>query len=94
MNWRKSSRSIGNGQCVEVMAWRKASGSVGNGACVEAATYRKSSHSIGNGQCVEAASPGPVILVRDSKNPDGPVLPVSLAAWREFTRRIKTGEQA
>jgi hypothetical protein len=35
--WRTSSRSIGNGQCVEVAAnWRKASSSIGNGACVEA----------------------------------------------------------
>ncbi|SEQ96707.1 DUF397 domain-containing protein [Actinokineospora terrae] len=67
--WRKSSFSGGNGgNCVEV--WRKSSFSSGNnGECVE--VWRKSSRSSGNGgECVELA-PG---AIRDSKNPDGPVL--------------------
>ena len=34
--WRKSSRSNGTGQCVEV-GWRKSSRSNGTGACVEVA---------------------------------------------------------
>ena len=34
--WRKSSYSGANGNCVEV-AWRKSSHSVGNGACTEVA---------------------------------------------------------
>lgn len=34
--WRKSSYSVGNGQCVELAhLWRKSSHSVGNGECVE-----------------------------------------------------------
>jgi len=35
-NWRKSSYSFSNGNCVEVGAWRKPSSSAGNGACLEA----------------------------------------------------------
>jgi hypothetical protein len=36
--WRKSSYSSGNGQCVEVaVTWRKSSYSSANGACVEVA---------------------------------------------------------
>lgn len=40
------------------------------------ARWRKSSQSGGNGQCVELANVG---LIRDSKNPAGPVLDVDLA---------------
>ncbi|MEU4804726.1 DUF397 domain-containing protein [Actinosynnema sp. NPDC023587] len=37
--------------------------------------WRKSSHSGGNGaDCVELAHAATALLVRDSKNPDGPVL--------------------
>jgi Domain of unknown function (DUF397) len=48
-------------------------------------SWRKSSHS-GNGgsDCVEVADTSPVILVRDSKNPDGAVLSVPADAWRAF----------
>jgi hypothetical protein len=67
--WRKSSYSHPN-DCVEV-AWRKSSRSHPNN-CVEVA-WRKSSHSHPN-ECVELAWPGNAILVRNSKNPAGPIL--------------------
>jgi len=36
MNWRKSKRSLGNGNCLEVAGdWRKPQRSLGNGNCVE-----------------------------------------------------------
>jgi hypothetical protein len=56
-------------------------------------TWRKSSYSGSNGgNCVEvAALPGNVLAVRDSKNPDGPVLTFSRAEWRTFTTALKTG---
>lgn len=56
------------------------------------AVWRKSTYSSQNGACVEVARnlPG-VVSVRDSKNPDGPKLLVSPAAWRVFVRGLKIG---
>lgn len=36
--------------------------------------WRKSSRSVGQGACVEMAVEGTTHLVRDSKNPNGPML--------------------
>ncbi|MFY1668657.1 DUF397 domain-containing protein [Plantactinospora sp. WMMB334] len=50
------------------------------------ARWRKSSRSNSSGgACVEVAGnlPG-VVAVRDSKDPDGPVLGFGAAAWRNF----------
>jgi len=55
------------------------------------AVWQKSSYSGGNGgQCVEVARnlPG-IVAVRDSKDPDGPVIDVSPRAWIEFTEHVK-----
>ena len=77
MNWRTSSWSTYNGNCVAVAAeWRKSSLSVGNGACGETASCRCG------------------VRVRDSKDPDGPVLAFSRAEWAGFTAAIKAGEFA
>ncbi|MEV4659886.1 DUF397 domain-containing protein [Micromonospora sp. NPDC049301] len=48
------------------------------------ARWRTSTRS-GNGECVEVADnlPG-VVGVRDSKDPDGPLLVFAPAAWRAF----------
>jgi Domain of unknown function (DUF397) len=45
-----------------------------------ALTWRKSTRS-NSGGCVEMALGDEVVLLRDSKRPEGPVLSVSLAAW-------------
>ncbi|MFG2101536.1 DUF397 domain-containing protein [Micromonospora echinaurantiaca] len=55
------------------------------------ATWRKSTRSGTQGECVEVADnlPG-VVLVRDSKDPSGPVLTVGPQSWRafvDFTKR-------
>jgi Domain of unknown function (DUF397) len=55
------------------------------------ARWRKSRRSSGNGACVEVARFGEAVAVRDSKNPDGPKLALSPAAWYAFTRTIKDG---
>jgi Domain of unknown function (DUF397) len=61
------------------------------------AAWRKSSYSNGTGgSCVEIATlPRPEgqyqIAVRDSKDPDGPVLAFTPAQWRLLTASIKVG---
>ncbi|MGW3164717.1 DUF397 domain-containing protein [Streptomyces sp. NPDC001142] len=77
--------------------WRKStySGSTG-GECVECATtggatWRKSTYS-GNtgGDCVEVADGLPcAVPVRDSKNPDGPVLTIGATAWQRFVDALR-----
>ncbi|MDP9613637.1 DUF397 domain-containing protein [Streptomyces demainii] len=52
-------------------------------------TYRKSSYSNPFDECVEVAVNVPdAVAVRDSKNPDGPVLRFTPAAWADFRRAL------
>jgi hypothetical protein len=106
--WRKSSHSGGSGgDCIEASdsltyaTWRKSSYSGGDGGnCVEAsdsltyAAWRKSSFSGGDGgDCVEVADNLPdLIPVRDSKDPEGPVLTFTPAAWTSFITATAQGE--
>ncbi|MFU8853224.1 DUF397 domain-containing protein [Micromonospora sp. SL1-18] len=54
------------------------------------ATWRKSTRSGTQGECVEVADnlPG-VVGVRDSKDPDGPVLTFDSPTWRTFVEHAK-----
>ena len=56
--------------------------------------WRKSSYSGGSNNCVEAAdgAPGEQVWVRDSKNPDGPVLKFTSAEWKAFVAGVRDGE--
>jgi hypothetical protein len=54
------------------------------------AVWHKSSESI-NGDCVEVAVLAEDIAVRDSKDPEGPVLRFSPEAWKTFVRGSKDG---
>jgi hypothetical protein len=57
-------------------------------------TWRKSSYSGGNGGgCIEVGAPAGVdrVLVRDTKDRQGPVLAFSPLAWRQFAERVKAG---
>ena len=55
-----------------------------------ALSWRKSSYSSSNGgNCVEVASGSDIIAVRDSKDPAGTMLTVTLDSWRAFTQDAK-----
>nr|WP_243981784.1 DUF397 domain-containing protein [Streptomyces sp. NEAU-YJ-81] len=56
------------------------------------ATWRKSSYSNQEGgNCVEVGDLARVVPVRDSKNPDGPVLVFAVASWEAFVEELTTG---
>ncbi|MFZ4270928.1 DUF397 domain-containing protein [Streptomyces arboris] len=58
---------------------------------LKAATWRRSSYSNQDGgQCLEVADGfAPVVPVRDSKKPHGPVLAFAAASWSSFVAALK-----
>jgi len=79
--WRKSSYSNSSGgNCIEV-----------SDDFLTAAAWRKSSYSnTSGGECIEIADNLPALVpVRDSKNPQGPALVFSAAAWGSFVAAVK-----
>lgn len=59
------------------------------------AAWRTSSYSNNGGQCVEVASTqapaGAGVLVRDTKDRQGPVLEFAAGAWKQFLAEVKAG---
>ncbi|MBE1599253.1 hypothetical protein H4687_005382 [Streptomyces stelliscabiei] len=57
------------------------------------ATWIKSTYSDDNGgDCIEVAPGFPgLVPVRDSKNPDGPVLVINRSAWLSFIGAVRSG---
>ncbi|MFB7953447.1 DUF397 domain-containing protein [Streptomyces sp. NPDC056045] len=55
----------------------------------ESLDWFKSSHSDNGGQCVEVSTG--LTAVRDSKNPDGPVLHISPASFAAFVAGVRAG---
>jgi hypothetical protein len=54
--------------------------------------WRKSSYTGANGgDCVEVAELDSLIAVRDSKDPDGPRLALTVDQWRTLISRVKGG---
>ncbi len=52
--------------------------------------WRKSSHSAqSEGNCVEVATLPSGVAVRDSKDPDGPVLRFTAEEWHAFLSRVR-----
>ncbi|WP_405585996.1 DUF397 domain-containing protein [Streptomyces sp. NBC_01190] len=56
--------------------------------------WRKSSYSGSTNNCVEVADGmvGGVVPVRDSKDPEGPVLAFGADAWCAFVGGVRAGE--
>jgi hypothetical protein len=55
--------------------------------------WSKASYSAsGGGNCVEVGTVGRVVAVRDSKDPDGPMLAFTPAEWEAFIRRVQAGD--
>jgi hypothetical protein len=59
---------------------------------VTGGVWRKSTRSNGQGQCVEVAEMNDSVAVRDSKDPEGPVLVFTPMEWRAFVEGAKAGE--
>lgn len=57
------------------------------GSCVEVA-WNTSSH-CQHGDCVEVGHGEDQVLMRDSKDPDGPVLRFTRNQWQEFIQFLK-----
>lgn len=53
--------------------------------------WRRSSY-CANGNCVEVAFVGTHVLVRDSKDQDGPMLRIASADWNTFLDGVRGGE--
>ena len=55
------------------------------------ARWQKSSYSSQDGNCVEVARnlPRLLVAVRDSKEPDGTRLVVSMSAWQVFMTKVR-----
>ena len=57
---------------------------------MSSAVWRKSSYSGANGgNCVEVAAAARAVAVRDSRDPEGPVLAFEPRAWERFAGKVK-----
>lgn len=66
------------------------SSSCDSSQCVEVAFQRSSA--CGSSDCVEVAQAPGEVLVRDSKDPDGPWLTFAPAVWSAFLAGLKAGQ--
>jgi hypothetical protein len=88
VTWRKASYSGNNGGgCVEIGTWRTAShrGSDDGGRVEVSATADTAT-------APHKANEDLLVLVRDSKDPDGPKLAFTTAEWDAFLAGAKDGE--
>ena len=57
-----------------------------------AVSWQKARKSLANGSCVEVGRADGLIAVRDSKDPEGPVLHYTPAEWDAFLDGARKGE--
>jgi hypothetical protein len=69
------------------LAWRKSKRSEGGNGCVELAVA-----DVAPAEESYQADVGKLYLVRDSKNPDGPVLAFAPGEWEAFIGGVKDGQ--
>ena len=55
------------------------------------AQWRKSSYSGNTGNCLAVAQVSNLVVLRDSHDPNGPILAFSNDDWRAFVQQLKTG---
>ena len=70
-------------------AWRKSTRCGASLTCVEVAEWRISSRCGANTGCVAVGGAPGAVAVRDSTDPEGPVLVLSPAAWGALLGSIK-----
>ena len=59
-------------------------------------SWRKSTRSATSGACIEIAQPGPIVAIRDSKNPTGghlTIRPATFGAFLAFTSPNTTSKK-
>ncbi|GAB3074384.1 DUF397 domain-containing protein [Micromonospora schwarzwaldensis] len=54
-------------------------------------TWRKSTRSGSSGNCVEVATPPEAVMVRDTKDRQGPTLSFAADRWTGFVHAIRSG---
>lgn len=57
---------------------------------MDANVWRKAKRSMNNGNCVEVKAVCPVVMVRDSADPAGPVVSFTGDAWYVFIQGVAT----
>lgn len=63
-----------------------------SGSALRDLAWRKAERSVNNGACVELAPMAGMIAMRDSKDPDGPILMYTKAELAAFLEGAKKGE--